>query len=75
MNDRELLLHWQQQQKVETQAIDQIGHYQALAVGLATFCQTFLQTILDPNQEQEQEQERVTRDEAMQLLIAAVQGR
>ncbi len=71
MNDRELMLDWQQQQKVEAQAIDQVGHYQALAVGLAAFCQVFLGAILDPNQNPCQ----VTRDEALQILVAAVQGR
>lgn len=69
MTDRELLLQWQQQTKVEGEAIDQVGHYQALGIGLATFCTTFLETILS------QQQLLVTRNEAMQLLVAAIQGR
>ncbi len=71
MNDRELLLSWQEQAKVETQAIDQVGHYQALAVGLATFCQVCLAALLDP----ERNPGAVTRSEALDLLKAAVTGR
>lgn len=71
MNDRELLLQWQEHAKVTAHAIDQVGHYQSLAVGLAAFCHTFLATILDPLQNHV----AVTRDEALQLLMGAVQGR
>ena len=71
MTDRELLLAWEDGKKVEQQAIDQAQHYQAMAVGLATFCQVFLETILDPSQNSA----AVTRVEALQLLGAAIQGR
>ena len=71
MTDRELLLAWEDQKKLDTQAMDHAQHYHTLALGLATFCQTFLVTMQDPNQDLA----TVTRDEALRLLEAAIQGR
>lgn len=71
MNDREMLLAFQQSQQEESQAIEQLTHYRAVAVGLAAFCQTFMATMMTPGLEAP----LVTRDEVIRILIAAVQGR
>ena len=70
MNDRELLLAMQRQQATETQALDQVSHFQAQAVGLAAFCQTFLRTMLDLDAPL-----LVSRDEALDLLRTALRSR
>lgn len=71
MTDRELLLAWEDQKKLDTQTLDQTQQYQAVALGLVLFCQTFLVAVQDP----EQNLAAVTRQEAVQLLVAAIQGR
>lgn len=72
MTDREQMLAWQQEQKVEAQTVDQAFHYQALGIGLAVFCQAMFDALIA--------QEgilpgRFSREEALALLTAAVQGR
>jgi hypothetical protein len=71
MTDRELLLAWEEGKKAEQQAMDQGHQYQAQAAGLATFCQVFLETLLAPAPGTI----LVSRDEALRLLVAAIQGR
>ena len=67
MNDRELLMQWQQEQKASEHVIDHLLHYEVLAAGLARFCHQFLAALLEPG--------TISRDEALQLLAAAIQGR
>ena len=69
ITDREQMLQWQQAQKLEAQAVDQMTHYAAVGYGLAEFCQGFYDTLIDD------EVKRFSREEILQLLTAAVQGR
>ena len=72
MTDREQILAWQQEQHVETQAVDQALHYEALGVGIAVFCQTMFDMLLVC---QDDGPPRFRRDEALALVEAAVRGR
>ena len=72
MNDREQMLAWKQEQDVETQAVDQALHYEALGVGMAVFCQTMMDMLLVC---QDDGPPRFTRAEALALVAAAVRGR
>ena len=71
LTDREQVLAWQEEHETETQAVQQAIHYKALGVGLALFCQTMLAVLLAPDGEGP----LLSRDEALRLVTAAVQGR
>ncbi len=66
MNDRELLMHWQEEQHLETQAVDHVQHYTALGVGMAAFAMAMMHALTG---------EDVTHEEALALVKAALTGR
>jgi hypothetical protein len=73
MNDRALMLEWQQGQKTEAEAVDQVGHAIALAASTAAFCATLYDALLVP--QQTGYLSRFTHEEALRIVCAAVQGR
>ena len=73
LTDREQMLQWQQEQKVESQTVDLVLHYQALGVGLAVFCQAMYATLMPSHHAGDVP--RFTQEDALRLVCAAVQGR
>jgi hypothetical protein len=71
LTDREQLVAWQQAQQLEAQTVDHVLHYEALGLGLATFCQAMYDALYPATPDVP----RFSREETLWLIAAAVQGR
>ena len=67
LDGRAQMLAWQAEAQAERNTMTQMEHYQALGVGLATFCVAMYTALV--------EDKTFTPGQSLELVKAAVQGR